>query len=427
MREYEYDVTLSFAGEDRTHAEALADLLNNDGYKVFYDKYEWGRLWGANLYDEFSSIYKDKARYCVMFVSEHYAQKLWTNHERQSAQARAFQESDTYILPILLDDTEIPGLLPTVGHLDLRSMSIEDIHSVLLEKLQDGSSQATINPSTASTVENNVGEFVLLRSVNGRLFFLPFLEARRDSAGVSLKVLSESSEDIGFLRSLRDSYNNRLAFAHKEDAAWVSLEEIVETTVGSQTVCEVRFSIDSNSNYDFFDNTIVMGISADQIAKMRARRILLDEKLDIGISALSQDNFSDIGERATLYTENTSGIRSFLGQVDRADTWDLDLLEAHISGTFSSGYESGLLVEASPIPELYRQFGNTPERFKKFARLISVLYLKLSNTVEDIVELDLELLGSAQLRVQFRGRRPQFAVNEAPSILEFEGICPLSE
>ena len=67
MQEYEYDVTLSFAGEDRTHAEALADLLNNDGYKVFYDKYEWGRLWGANLYDEFSSIYKDKARYCVMF------------------------------------------------------------------------------------------------------------------------------------------------------------------------------------------------------------------------------------------------------------------------------------------------------------------------------------------------------------------------
>ena len=426
MREYEYDVTLSFAGEDRKHAEALATLLKNGGYEVFYDKYEWARLWGENLYDEFSTVYKDKACYCVIFVSEHYARKLWTNHERQNAQARAFQESGAYILPILLDDTEIQGILPTVGYLDLRSMSIEDIHSVLLEKLQDGSSQATINPSTTSTVENNVGEFVLLRSVNGRLFFLPFLEARRDSAGVSLKVLSESSEDIGFLRSLRDSYNNRLAFAHKEDAAWVSLEEIVETTAGSQTVCEVRFNIDSNSNYDFFDNTIVMGISADQVAEMRARRILLGASLDIGVSASSQDNFSDI-ERVTLYTENTSGIRSFLGQVDRADTWDLDLLEAHISGTFSSGYESGLLVEASPIPELYRQFGNTPERFKKFARLISVLYLKLSNTVEDIVELDLELLGSAQLRVKFRGHRPQFAVNEAPSILEFEGICPLSE
>ena len=45
MREYEYDVTLSFAGEDRTYAEALAELLKNDGYEVFYDKYEWARLW----------------------------------------------------------------------------------------------------------------------------------------------------------------------------------------------------------------------------------------------------------------------------------------------------------------------------------------------------------------------------------------------
>ena len=219
MREYEYDVTLSFAGEDRTHAEALAELLKNDGYEVFYDKYEWARLWGANLYDEFSAVYKDKARYCVMFVSEHYAQKLWTNHERQTVQARAFQESEAYILPILLDDTEIPGILPTVGYLDLRSMSIEDVYSVLSEKLQDGSSQPTINPSTSTSVENNVGEFVLLRSANGSVRFLSFLEARRDSAGISLKVLSESSEDAGFLRSLRDSYNNILAFAHKEDAA----------------------------------------------------------------------------------------------------------------------------------------------------------------------------------------------------------------
>ena len=424
MREYEYDVTLSFAGEDRTYAEALAELLKNDGYEVFYDKYEWARLWGANLYDEFSAVYKDKARYCVMFVSEHYAQKLWTNHERQTVQARAFQESEAYILPILLDDTEIPGILPTVGYLDLRSMSIEDVYSVLSEKLQDGSSQPTINPSTSTSVENNVGEFVLLRSANGSVRFLSFLEARRDSAGISLKVLSESSEDAGFLRSLRDSYNNILAFAHKEDAAWISLEEIVETTAGSQTVCEVRFNIDSSSpNHDFFANTTVNGVSPNQLAEMRARRILLDEKLGTAISALSQGNFPDV-ERTTFHTENTSGIRPFLGQVD---TWELDLLETHIHGMSSSGYEPGLPVEASPIPELYRQFGQTPERFKKFARLISVLYLKLSNTIEDILELDLELLAPAQLRVKFRGRRPQSAVNVASSILEFEGICLLSE
>ena len=69
MQQYEYDVALSFAGEDRQHAEELANLLESIGYKVFYDKYEQSRLWGKDLYAHLSSIYKDKARYCVMFLS----------------------------------------------------------------------------------------------------------------------------------------------------------------------------------------------------------------------------------------------------------------------------------------------------------------------------------------------------------------------
>ena len=41
-----YDVTLSFAGEDRLHTKELAQLLKSGGYRVFYDDYEKPRLWG---------------------------------------------------------------------------------------------------------------------------------------------------------------------------------------------------------------------------------------------------------------------------------------------------------------------------------------------------------------------------------------------
>ena len=117
----DYDVALSFAGEDRHHAARLAGLLREEGYSVFYDEDELAELWGSNLYDYLSSVYRDRAEYCVMFLSEYYAQKVWTNHERESAQARAFEENREYILPVRLDDTEIPGILSTVGYLDLRS------------------------------------------------------------------------------------------------------------------------------------------------------------------------------------------------------------------------------------------------------------------------------------------------------------------
>src|SRR6266566_5558925 len=77
------------------------------------DKYEKATLWGKNLYTYLSDVYQNKARYCVMFLSRNYAAKLWTNHEREAAQARAFRENEEYILPIRLDDTDIPGILST--------------------------------------------------------------------------------------------------------------------------------------------------------------------------------------------------------------------------------------------------------------------------------------------------------------------------
>lgn len=139
----EFDVTLSFAGEDRHYAEKLAALLKVGGYSVFYDEFQRAELWGKDLYQYFSEIYKDKARYCVMFLSKYYARKFWPQHELKNAQARAFQENREYILPIRIDDTEIPGILSTVGYLDLSKMVIEEIYEVLLNKLSGTNPQRT--------------------------------------------------------------------------------------------------------------------------------------------------------------------------------------------------------------------------------------------------------------------------------------------
>jgi hypothetical protein len=132
---YEYEIAISYAGEDHPYAEALANVLHDRGVSVFYDKYERATLWGKNLYDYLSDLYQNKARYCVMLLSQHYALKVWTNLERQAAQARAFQESQEYILPLRLDETEIPGLLPTIAYLNWHQETIEAIADLLMTKL----------------------------------------------------------------------------------------------------------------------------------------------------------------------------------------------------------------------------------------------------------------------------------------------------
>ena len=132
---FEYDIALSFAGEDRSTAEALANHLSGDGIRVFYDAYERAALWGVDLYQHLQSVYRDKARYCVILVSAAYAQKMWTRHELKQAQARAFRENSEYILPVRLDDTENVAHNATVGYIDLREHSIEQLQVVVRQKL----------------------------------------------------------------------------------------------------------------------------------------------------------------------------------------------------------------------------------------------------------------------------------------------------
>lgn len=131
----EYDVALSFAGEDRAYVEMVADSLRNRSVRVFYDTYEAVGLWGKNLYDHLIDVYMRRAQYTVIFVSKHYRDKVWPNHERRAAQARALEEAGEYILPARFDDTELVGLLPTIAYLDLRKHSPEEVSVFICEKL----------------------------------------------------------------------------------------------------------------------------------------------------------------------------------------------------------------------------------------------------------------------------------------------------
>src|SRR5260370_37219877 len=56
-------------------------------------------------------------------------------HEGRSALAKALVEHRTYFLPVKLDDTELPGLRRTVGYVDARSTSPEELADMIMEKL----------------------------------------------------------------------------------------------------------------------------------------------------------------------------------------------------------------------------------------------------------------------------------------------------
>jgi hypothetical protein len=133
--DYEYDVCLSFAGEQRTFVNRVASILAKNGVRVFFDDYENVSLWGKDLYSHLDEIYQYNARYCVLFSSKEYANKVWTNHERRSAQARAIKEKREYILPAKFDNTPIPGLPETIHYLDLSKLSPRNLAEIIVQKV----------------------------------------------------------------------------------------------------------------------------------------------------------------------------------------------------------------------------------------------------------------------------------------------------
>ncbi len=131
----QFDVALSFAGEDRAYVENVAFWLLKMGYRIFYDKYETISIWGKNLYDYLIDIYQKKAQYTVIFGSKHYKKKIWATHERRAAQAKALKSTKDYILPARFDNTVIPGILSTIAYINLKDYAPKEFAFLIKEKI----------------------------------------------------------------------------------------------------------------------------------------------------------------------------------------------------------------------------------------------------------------------------------------------------
>ena len=131
-----FDVAFSFAGTEREHAEELANLVRAAGFRVFYDKFYESELWGKHLAEFFQEVYEKRSRFCVMFVSDEYRDRMWPTHERRSAISRAVRDmGGGYILPIKVDEVELPGLSGQISYLSLATHSVRQIGALLLKKL----------------------------------------------------------------------------------------------------------------------------------------------------------------------------------------------------------------------------------------------------------------------------------------------------
>ena len=130
-----FEVALSFAGEQRWYVDVVNSELKSLGIATFYDGDWQVELWGKDLNETFTEIYSKQAKAVLMFISKEYVEKVWTKVERRAALSRAINEKGEYILPVRFDHTAVPGMPSTVGYLYLQDLSARQLAQKVCRKI----------------------------------------------------------------------------------------------------------------------------------------------------------------------------------------------------------------------------------------------------------------------------------------------------
>jgi GTPase SAR1 family protein len=133
-RKLKFDVALSFASEQRDYVRKVAEVLEREGIKVFYDEFKVVDLWGLHMAEKFKNVYYAESLWCMMFISKEYVNKAWPNQEREFAIDREVEQMGGYILPVRFDDTEVPGLSKSVSYLRAKDYAEEELANIFIQK-----------------------------------------------------------------------------------------------------------------------------------------------------------------------------------------------------------------------------------------------------------------------------------------------------
>ena len=229
---------------------------------------------------------------------------------------------------------------------------------------------------------------VLLVQPGGPALFVRTQRIRVRGKIITLAIVPSDPRQTSAISALERS-REAIGIAYNLTALFVRVKS-VEQIIEHEEVWHLELEEDEYATRGGLFEVSFSGYSNEQIAEMRARRILLDEKVDD----------------------------------PRYGTLD-DFNKQFIENSLRGGYDSKFAIVRSPLPELYSELRQNIDEFREAAKLYSVLLLLLTHTVSDIFRIDFELKSKGTLSVDFEGARPPRYSNEDPILITVQGTCNL--
>lgn len=231
---------------------------------------------------------------------------------------------------------------------------------------------------------NRKGSHVML----GDCFFVADRVTQHPDGRISIEVTPRSGEQTANVAAMRpDRFAGRtpLPFAVGNEAFEVQVEEVASEYRGSkQTFSLTLRGIPPQTG--FAQEMNINGVPPDEIARLRAGRILLNDPPPTTVRGFGRDT----------------------------------LLESSISGGIGRYQANDCVVQ-----EMFRKHAKV-RAWKEMARLKAVFMLKITDTVEHIMELGLGTVRANRIKISFKGRRAKRYSNEEPAVLQIAGECVLT-
>ncbi|HGE8283651.1 TPA: TIR domain-containing protein [Serratia marcescens] len=106
-KDFEFDIAISFAGENRELAKFIVEQLAELDISVFYDRNYEDNYLGGPWSKYFNDIFVNRSRLVVALLDKHHHNKVWPTFERDCFSERV---RNSEVIPILLDKTIFAGI-----------------------------------------------------------------------------------------------------------------------------------------------------------------------------------------------------------------------------------------------------------------------------------------------------------------------------
>ena len=230
---------------------------------------------------------------------------------------------------------------------------------------------------------------VLVFAQNGRAVVFDAEGVESSGTRVVINVPAVGPDESSFLEELVRSGSDMVGIAWGSRAV---VGRIVSHSTHTTGLSE-HWQLELRSFFEGLSSgTIELGhaqYSANQLAELRARRILLDEQVVHG----------DI---------------------------EKDLNAAALE-TLIRGMNSPIKATRSPIPMIFNDLKTDPPRFESIARLFCVFFLLASGAVAVVRKLSIKIASESQVRIEFKGIRHREYENAPPFEITVDGFCEVGE